>query len=210
MFLLNQSVLLCTKNLKIKGDSNTSLRQKLLPRFIGPYTIIQTVGKAAMKLKLPSGPKIHPVFHVSMLRPYVLPVRDPNSDTTDIPMPLDWLEGDPEFFIDHIVSHRVFKVGKKFVVHYLIRWHGFDANHDSFEPRGTVPPGLHNLFDDYDAENDLTVTSTGKLPKTLPVLKPYAPVSVPLPVRLPLPVREVQGVSRPVSKRIRFANSKYA
>ena len=114
-----------------------------------------------------------------MLRPYVLPVRDPNSNTTDIPMPLDWLEGDPEFFIDHIVSHRVSKVRKKSVVHYLIRWHGFDANHDSFEPRGTVPPGLHNLFDDYDAENDLTVTSTGSLPKTLPVSKPYAPVSVP-------------------------------
>ena len=44
-----------TKNLKIKGDSGTSMRQKSLPRFIGPYAISELVGKAAVKLLLPKG-----------------------------------------------------------------------------------------------------------------------------------------------------------
>ena len=48
VFEAKQSVLLCTKNLKIKGDSGTSLRQKLLPRFIGPYVISELVGMAAV------------------------------------------------------------------------------------------------------------------------------------------------------------------
>ena len=44
---------------------------KLSPRFIGPYEVIEKVGRMAYRLALPPDlEKIHNVFHVSMLRRY--------------------------------------------------------------------------------------------------------------------------------------------
>ncbi|XP_069151802.1 uncharacterized protein [Solanum lycopersicum] len=43
------------------------------PRFIGPFDILSRVGEVAYKLALPpSLSAVHPVFHVSMLRKYIL------------------------------------------------------------------------------------------------------------------------------------------
>ena len=46
-------------------------REKLSPRFIGPFEILERVGTVAYQLALPSSMLgVHEVFHVSMLRKY--------------------------------------------------------------------------------------------------------------------------------------------
>ena len=58
-------------------------RGKLLPRFIGPFEILERVGTVAYRLALPpSMSGVHEVFHVSMLRRY----------TPDLAHVVDWGE----------------------------------------------------------------------------------------------------------------------
>ena len=52
-----------------KGVRRFGRKGKLSPRFIGPYTVIERVGKLAYRLELPPDlGRVHDVFHISQLR----------------------------------------------------------------------------------------------------------------------------------------------
>lgn len=52
-----------------KGVIRFNIKGKLSPRYIGPFMIVERVGKLAYRLELPETMKgVHNVFHVSMLR----------------------------------------------------------------------------------------------------------------------------------------------
>ena len=59
---------------------------KLSPRYMGPYEIVERIGKVAYRLRLPPElARIHDVFHVSMLRKYI---ADPSHVLRDQPVEL--------------------------------------------------------------------------------------------------------------------------
>ena len=56
-------VLLSTCNLKLKETPG-----KLQKHFVGPFRVIKIIGEQAYRLSLPDDWRIHPMFHVSLLR----------------------------------------------------------------------------------------------------------------------------------------------
>jgi hypothetical protein len=56
----------------MKGVMQFRKKGALSPRFIGPFEIIQRVGRLAYRVALPQNLfETHDVFHVSMLRKYI-------------------------------------------------------------------------------------------------------------------------------------------
>ena len=54
-----------------RGVVRFGKREKLLPRFIGPFEILERIGSVAYRLALPpSISGVHEVFHISILRKY--------------------------------------------------------------------------------------------------------------------------------------------
>ena len=62
-FSVGDLVLLSTQNLRLKG-----IPHKLQRKFCGPYRIVEKIGTQAYRLKLLDTWRIHPVFHVSLLK----------------------------------------------------------------------------------------------------------------------------------------------
>jgi Chromo (CHRromatin Organisation MOdifier) domain len=122
-FQVGDKVRLSTQDFNFAGN----LSRKLLPKFTREFTIIKEISPVAYKLDLPSTWKIHPVFHISKLKPY----RNPNDvfpqRQTAPTSPLQ-IEGHEEFEVDKILRHRTSSRGRQF----LIRWLGYGPEDDSW------------------------------------------------------------------------------
>lgn len=125
--------------------------QKLSKRYFGPYKILRKIGEVAFELELPPQSKVHPVFHVSKLKPYHgsdLPNRDLPPDAIDnqpVVQPLailDW----------HITQNNLdSKV--------LVQWEGSFLEDATWEPLHEIVaafPALH-LEDKVDFDGERVV-----------------------------------------------------
>ena len=126
-FDIGENVLLSTTNIKLKSPG----AKKLLPKYIGPFKILARVGSVAYKLDLPAGYKLHPVFHVSLLKSY-------KGDGTYQPPPAFVLDGEEYWSVDSIIDLRERKVGRKTRREFLVKWAGFGPEHNTWEPEESL------------------------------------------------------------------------
>jgi len=93
------------------------IHQKLAARFYGPFQIIAKVGEVAYKLKLPDQSKIHPIFHVSLLKKAVgdFDVQE------DLPKGLE-LAAEDDHYPERVMGSRVTVRAGVTVPQSLIQW----------------------------------------------------------------------------------------
>ncbi len=136
-----QLVYLSSQNLK-------TAKGKLKERWSGPFIIKAVEGDGSVvRLDLPAGWKVHPSFHVSLVKPYVASQRLwPGRVQQDRVLPVI-VDGEVEWEIEGIIGKSVEQIterekrevvslrGRKRwttvpvtrdVVHYLVKWKGYD------------------------------------------------------------------------------------
>ena len=84
-FTVGSKVYLRRKNIKTTRPS-----EKLDYRYIGPFEITEVINPVTYRLALPANSRIHNVFHVSLLEPFVS--ADPSRSLQPVP---------PVVFSDH-------------------------------------------------------------------------------------------------------------
>ena len=94
--------MLSTQNLKLLNQPSKKFRS----RYVGPYKIIEKISSQAFKLDLPSNMKVHPVFHISLLKEFNS--LTPETEIPDnIPSSNDMIYGDDTFFVHSITNHKL-------------------------------------------------------------------------------------------------------
>jgi len=110
---------------------------KFRPRWIGPFPVKRVISPVAVELKLPATMrKIHPVFHVSLLK---RTVEDDINPPSPVPPPIINDDGDEEFVVGEILQHRERPGrGRSKVLEYLVRWKGYGPDEDTWLPKSEL------------------------------------------------------------------------
>ena len=134
-FEVGQQVLISTAHLQADGCP------KFQQRFKGPYKILERIGPVAYRLDVPLSEGIHPVFHVSVLRPFAEDAQGdrPRPALEAIPGPTGM-----EFEVDAILDMREVSGNRE----YLVQWRGRPVEEATWEPQAHLRgcPRLLRIF----------------------------------------------------------------
>ena len=91
--------------------------RRLSPRFAGPFKILKTVGLNAYKLELPTHLKVHPVFHVNLLKKYVANSHHVLQESYNLRE-----DGSLQIKPEYILDRRVKQLRSRSLVEVLVKW----------------------------------------------------------------------------------------
>ena len=150
-----EDVLLSTKHIRFRQCPT-----KLQRRYVGPFKIIQKINPAAYRLQLPEGWSMHPVFHISLLKPWresqwSCPVEETEVDVE--------VEPEPTYEVERILKWRKLKVGRRMTREFLVIWHGYPLDEAQWIPEANFrfPAQLRQqLKDDRPVEDRGSASNT--------------------------------------------------
>ena len=132
-FQAGDKVWISTAGITMPWDKDRKSK-KLTARYYGPFEVIGQRSPVTYELRLPAASNIHPIFHVSLLKPH----KGPQQGVTPLPKPTK----DDEYEIESILAHRTTAAGTKT---YLVKWKGYTYEESTWEPASNFKP--HTLRD---------------------------------------------------------------
>jgi hypothetical protein len=131
------------------------VHQKLATRYYGPYQIVDKIGQVAYRLQLPVEARIHPVFHVSLLKRYQTKEGIVEPRSVDIPPVTD----DGELLLEPqtILDCRWHKQGRHLVAESLLQWKHMPVEDATWEPTTQ----LQELFPTLNLEDKVPLNGGG-------------------------------------------------
>jgi len=81
------------------------LSHKFLGPYAGPFKVLEKKLSDTYKLKLPETLRVHPTFHVSLLKPVSRDASKPNREHNSRPPP-DLVYNEPEFEVEAVLKSR--------------------------------------------------------------------------------------------------------
>jgi hypothetical protein len=139
-FAVGDYVLLKTTHLKFPGP------KKFIPRYVGPFQILHKVGISAYHLQIPSTWKIHPVFHISLLRPYFF--------SKDVPVPHPPQQLIDAYQVQSIIGHDYVKLGRKLYLRLRVRYKSKNLP-DTMELETELLPEYRDMVQEYKQQHHL-------------------------------------------------------
>jgi len=142
-------VLLATEGLQLRSGTH-----KLTGRYIGPFAVTGNVNDNAVTLELPPllG-ALHPTFNISRLKLY----RDGSARFPTRPQPLHQppavdtdTNGVKSYEVEAVLAQRGGRGRKEL----LVRWKGYGAEHDQWQPRAQLIRSAPLAVADFDARQD--------------------------------------------------------
>ncbi|MBW0589440.1 hypothetical protein O181_129155 [Austropuccinia psidii MF-1] len=121
--------------------------KKMRDSFVGPFTIIRLIGKNAVEVKLTEEfSRKHPVFQVSLVKPYFQTEEDKFPSRKKNPTPPDIVEvEDSPGPVSTIIRARKIRLNGKDQRHYLVRFKHQTADKDKWLAEDAIPDGKLHL-----------------------------------------------------------------
>ncbi|MGH2638194.1 MAG: hypothetical protein ACRDF4_02750, partial [Rhabdochlamydiaceae bacterium] len=140
-------VMFTTKNIRTTGG-------KLEPRYVGPFTVLSVKSPVNVQLELPSTMRIHPIVHISKLKPYK-PIDEqtfPNRVQLDRPAPVVDDQDGQFYEIEKVIGKRKKRKGKRSMMQYLVQWRGYPADEVTWISKADFSTGAMSLINEYESE----------------------------------------------------------
>ena len=128
-YKIGDKILLNAENITMPADSGLS-SDKLKPRFIGPFVLLEQRSPVTFLVDLPPSYKIHNVFHVDLFRHYTESPLIFGRRTPAPPPPPVIIEGTEEYEVESILRYRKHRRQHQF----LVAWKGYGREDQTWEP----------------------------------------------------------------------------